>query len=58
MGIGQGSLGLRPVEFEAMKGEPSRTKGPCQGRNIDLEISYIVVIAEVLGVRQSSKERH
>ena len=48
MGVRQGWLDLRPVEFEATEGEPSGTRDTCQGGDVDLEASYIEMIAEVL----------
>lgn len=45
---GEWGPGSSPVEFGAMEGQPSGTKGPCPGGNIDLEIAYIATIAEFL----------
>ena len=58
MGIRQGWLDQRYVGFEAAEQEPSGTRGSCQGGDVDLETSYIEMIADSLWMSQSSKERH
>lgn len=48
MGIRQGWLDQRSVGFEAAEQKPSGTRGSCQGGDVDLETSYIEMIADSL----------